>query len=177
MYVIEMYIMLSNIQNGEPAYLCMNLSVPAGGLEVALCKLTYYHQWFNSSQISGVHHTGWVLQCLGAKREDIWTPWCRTPFACTNRSLAVVYKEAFNPEQMAGRSNWVFSKCIRTRYNIDCRRAEWACRPLGILRLPSWDKYYRKPVQQMPLYPPKMPSSRERKMQRQPDGDIPCFTV
>ena len=42
-----MYIHLSDIQNGEPVYLSRSLSVPAGGLEVALCELTYYHQWLN----------------------------------------------------------------------------------------------------------------------------------
>ncbi|MEW8206878.1 MAG: hypothetical protein AB2653_18590 [Candidatus Thiodiazotropha endolucinida] len=44
-----MYITLSNIQNGEPVNLARNLSVPAGGLEVALCELTYYHRWANIS--------------------------------------------------------------------------------------------------------------------------------
>ena len=44
-----MYITLTGIQNSEPVYLARNLSVPAGGLEVALCKLTYYHRWVNIS--------------------------------------------------------------------------------------------------------------------------------
>ena len=42
-----MHVTLTDLQNGEPAYLARSLSVPAGGLEVALCELTYYHQWRN----------------------------------------------------------------------------------------------------------------------------------
>ena len=41
-----MYVTLTDIQNGEP------VSVPStvcGGLEVALCELTYYHRWLNIS--------------------------------------------------------------------------------------------------------------------------------
>ena len=41
-----MYVTLTDIQNGEP------VSVPGtayGGLEVALCELTYYHRWLNIS--------------------------------------------------------------------------------------------------------------------------------
>ena len=41
---IAMYVTLTDIQNGEP------VSVPGtacGGLEVALCELTYYHRWLN----------------------------------------------------------------------------------------------------------------------------------
>ena len=44
-----MYVTLTDIQNSEPAYLTRSLSVPADGLEVALCELTYYHQWRNIS--------------------------------------------------------------------------------------------------------------------------------
>ena len=40
---------LTDLQNGEPAYLARSLSVPAGGLEAALCELTYYHQCYNIS--------------------------------------------------------------------------------------------------------------------------------
>ena len=43
---IAMYVTLTNIQNGEP------VSVPGtacGGLEVALCELTYYHRWLSIS--------------------------------------------------------------------------------------------------------------------------------
>ena len=44
-----MHVTLTDLQNGEPAYLARPLCVPAGGLEVALCELTYYHQWHNIS--------------------------------------------------------------------------------------------------------------------------------
>ena len=44
-----MHVTLTDLQNGEPAYLARSLSVPAGGLEVALCELTDYHQWHNIS--------------------------------------------------------------------------------------------------------------------------------
>ena len=41
-----MLVTLTDVQNGEPVYLTRSLS---GGLEVALCELTYYHQWYNIS--------------------------------------------------------------------------------------------------------------------------------
>ena len=37
-----MHVTLTDVQNGEPVYITRSLS---GGLEVALCELTYYHQW------------------------------------------------------------------------------------------------------------------------------------
>ena len=37
---------LTDLQNGEPVYITRFLS---GGLEVALCELTYYHQFYNIS--------------------------------------------------------------------------------------------------------------------------------
>ena len=39
-----MHVTLTDVQNGEPVYLTRSLS---GGLGVALCELTYYHQWNN----------------------------------------------------------------------------------------------------------------------------------
>ena len=41
-----MYVTLTDLQNGEPVYLTRHLSC---GLEVALCELTYYYQFYNSS--------------------------------------------------------------------------------------------------------------------------------
>ena len=41
-----MYVTLTDLQNGEPVYLTRPLS---GGLEVALCELTFYHQFYNIS--------------------------------------------------------------------------------------------------------------------------------
>ena len=41
-----MYVTLTDLQNGKPVYLTRSLS---GGLEVALCELTYYHQLYNIS--------------------------------------------------------------------------------------------------------------------------------
>ena len=41
-----MYVTLTDLQNGEPVYLTRPLS---GGLGVALCELTYYHQFYNIS--------------------------------------------------------------------------------------------------------------------------------
>ena len=40
-----MYVTLTDIQNGEPVELARDL----GGLKVALCEITYYHQWYNIS--------------------------------------------------------------------------------------------------------------------------------
>ena len=39
-----MHVTLTDIQNGEPVYLT---NVAAGGSDVALCELTYYHLWHN----------------------------------------------------------------------------------------------------------------------------------
>ena len=41
-----MYVALTDLKNGEPVYLTRPLS---GGLEVVLCELTYYHQFYNIS--------------------------------------------------------------------------------------------------------------------------------
>ena len=38
-----MHVTLTDVQNGEPVYLTRSL---LGRLEVALCDLTYYHQWY-----------------------------------------------------------------------------------------------------------------------------------
>ena len=54
-----MYVTLTEIQNGEP------VSVPGtacGGLEVALCELTYYHRWLNiSSEIKNSVYDGHTM--------------------------------------------------------------------------------------------------------------------
>ena len=50
-----MQVTLTDVQNGEPVYLTRSLS---GGLEVALCELTYYHQWYNirgAGRVSNEH--------------------------------------------------------------------------------------------------------------------------
>ena len=41
-----MHVTLTDVQNVESVYLTRSL---ADGLEVALCELTYYHQWYNIS--------------------------------------------------------------------------------------------------------------------------------
>ena len=41
------YVSQTDIQNGGPVYLTKNFS----GLDVALCELTYYHQWHNSAAL------------------------------------------------------------------------------------------------------------------------------
>lgn len=53
-----MYVTLSDIQNGEPVSLDRTLS---GRLEVALCELTYYHQWYNISAALGNNKVSGVL--------------------------------------------------------------------------------------------------------------------
>ena len=54
-----MYVTLTDIQNGEPVELARDL----GGLEVALCEITYYHQWYNISAELGnnkvTNKVGW----------------------------------------------------------------------------------------------------------------------
>ena len=52
-----MLVTLTDIQNGEPVYLT---SVPAGGSDVALSELTYYHLWHNirgAGRVSNEHTT------------------------------------------------------------------------------------------------------------------------
>ncbi|MCU7902351.1 MAG: hypothetical protein KZQ66_10430 [Candidatus Thiodiazotropha sp. (ex Lucinoma aequizonata)] len=59
----EMYITLTDIQNGEPTPLAKTLST--GELEVALCELTYYHRWYN------------IRAALGNNRvssNSVWSP-------------------------------------------------------------------------------------------------------
>ena len=50
-----MHVTLTDVQNGEPVYLTRSLS---GGLEVALCEMTYSHQWYiirGARQVSNEH--------------------------------------------------------------------------------------------------------------------------
>ena len=50
-----MHVTLTDVQSGEPVYLTRSLS---GWLEVALCELTYYHQWYNirgAGRVSNEH--------------------------------------------------------------------------------------------------------------------------
>ena len=50
-----MHVTLTDVQNGEPVYPTMSLS---GVLEVAVCELTYYHQWYNiggAGRVSNEH--------------------------------------------------------------------------------------------------------------------------
>ena len=50
-----MHVTLTDIQNGEPVNLT---NVPAGGSDVALCELTYYHLWHNirgAGRVSNEH--------------------------------------------------------------------------------------------------------------------------
>ena len=52
-----MHVTLTDIQNGEPVYLS---NVPAGGSDVTLCELTYYHLWLNirgTERVSNEHTT------------------------------------------------------------------------------------------------------------------------
>ena len=44
---VTMYVTLTDIQNREPVYLASVPCTACGGLEVALCKLTYCHRWLN----------------------------------------------------------------------------------------------------------------------------------
>ena len=46
-----MHMTLTDVQNGEPVYLTRSLS---DGLEVALCELTYYHQWYKIRDVGRV---------------------------------------------------------------------------------------------------------------------------
>ena len=44
---VTMYVTFTDIQNGKPVYLASVPGTACGGLEVALCELTYYHRWLN----------------------------------------------------------------------------------------------------------------------------------
>ena len=66
----------------ELAYPIRPISVPAGGLDVALCELTYYHLWCNNSatlkinEVSNGHTTtvpgGYYNVCVLC--EDVFQP-------------------------------------------------------------------------------------------------------
>ena len=88
-----MYVTLTDIQNGEPAYLARSFSVPAGGLEVALCELTYYHQWRNISaalknnQVSTYTSVGLV--------PDVWGKTTTVPVGLYN--VCELNEDVFQP--------------------------------------------------------------------------------
>ena len=74
-----MHVTLTDVQNGEPVYLTRSLS---GGLEVALCELTYYHQWYNirgTGRVSNEHtsvlvRNGYYNAC--ELDEEVFNPLC-----------------------------------------------------------------------------------------------------
>ena len=73
-----MYMTLTDIQNGEQVYLTRSLS---GGLEVALCELTYYHQWYNIrgvGRVSNKHTAVWYQ--MGITTLVNWTKRSSSPW-------------------------------------------------------------------------------------------------
>ena len=67
-----MHVTLTDVQNGEPVYLTRSLS---GGLEVALCELTYYHQWYNirgAGRVSVLVRDGYYNAC--ELEEEVFKP-------------------------------------------------------------------------------------------------------
>ena len=93
-----MYVTLTDIQNGEP------VSVPGtacGGLEVALCELTYYHCWLNiSAELENSIFDGHTV--LGIPKgyynvceldKEAFRPLGAEQFACPNRPSADFLKK------------------------------------------------------------------------------------
>ena len=87
-----MCMMLTGIQNGESISLAKTLSSSTSAeLEVALCELTYYQEWFNISSVLGNTRVSSGRQIL-----DRYYNVCELdeeviqPFACTHWSITAV---------------------------------------------------------------------------------------
>ena len=133
-----MYVTLTDLQNGEPVYLTRPLS---GGLKVALCELTYYHQFYNISD---------VLKNIQIRNGPTTTPdgyynVCELDnfFQLLNAELTLhtaVYGETSefirDIKQRAGKTPWVFSRDIPTRQRIHRGQATQTCCLSGDLCAP-----------------------------------------
>ena len=114
-----MYVTLTDLQNGDPVYLTRPLS---GALEVALCELTYYHQFYNISAALKIIRSEMDPRryLMGITTFASWKIFpafeCRTYFAFINASLTAVYGETSeftcDVKQRAGETPWVFSRDI-----------------------------------------------------------------
>ena len=70
-----MHVILTDVQNGEPVYLTRSLS---GGLEVALCELTYYHPRYNIrgvGRVSNEHTYQMGITTLANWTKRSSSPW------------------------------------------------------------------------------------------------------
>ena len=116
-----MYVRLTDFRNGEPVYLTRPLS---GGLEVALCELTYYHQFYNIS--------------AALKNNQIRNGPTMIPDGYYNVceldnffQLTAVYGETseftIDIKQRAGETPYVFSRDIPTRQRVHRRQAIQTC--------------------------------------------------
>ena len=162
-----MYVTLTDIQNGEPVFFA---SVPGtacvwgggeGGLEVALCELTYYHCWLNIGAELG-NSKGYYNVCeldkeafrpLGAEL-SLHAPTGRLQLSVKKRlvlsgglaELLGFSRETFEPGQ-----------------------SHIADEPHR--------QYVGEPPQRSPLHTAEIHPHRERKVRGWPDRDIPRLAV
>ena len=139
-----MYVTLTDLQNGEPVYLTRPL---AGRLEVALCELTYYHQFYNISTALKIIGSEMDRRryLMGITTFASWTIFpafeCRTYFAYTNGSLTAIYGEtsefARDIKQRAGETPWLFSGDIPTGQRVHRGQATQTCCLSGDLCAPG----------------------------------------
>ena len=73
---VTMYVTLTGIQNGEPVYLASVPGTACGGLEIALCELTYYHRWLNIGAALGNNQvsTGQSTLKIPDELDDVLQP-------------------------------------------------------------------------------------------------------
>ena len=177
-----MYVTLTDIQNGEP------VSVPGtacGGLEVALCELTYSHRWLNiSAELENGIFDGRTV--LGIPKGYY--------------NVCELDKEAFRPlgaELSLHAPTGLLQICSKQRLVLDRGLAD-----LGFSREffePGQshiaDKPHRlfthreicvdlaevstsgEPPQRSPLHTAEIHPRRERKVRGWPDRDIPLLAV
>ena len=137
-----MHVTLTNVQNGEPVYLTKSLS---GGLEVALCELTYYHQFYNISVALNNNQIrngptmipdGYYNVCELDKFFQLLN--AELNFAYTNGSLTAVYGQTseVTPDVKQRAGVLVFSRDIRTRQRVHCIQATQTCCLSGDLCAP-----------------------------------------
>ena len=109
------------------------------GLEVALCELTYYHQWSNISAVLGNNQVS-NGQCPGQQQRDP-DRWIWSRDSC---------KKTSGVKQRAGQTPRVLSRDIRARQGVHGRRATQTNHPSGDLRASCRGQYVGEPLQRRP---------------------------
>ena len=180
MFWVTMYFTFTGIQNGEPNYLASVPGTACGGLEVALCELTYYHRWLNISAALGNNQVSTGQSTL--KIPDGYYNACELddvlqPLGTELRLHAPTGWLELSAERRLVINRRLVDLLGFSRQNTHRRQATPACCPLGGLCAPRSDQHFGKSAQRSPLHTAEIRPRWEREMWGRSDGDIPRIAV